>query len=144
MAQRYSVGPATRVVNAVFRAMTRLGIGARYRHVLMVRGRRTGAEHSVPVDVMSDGERRWLVAPYGETNWVRNARAAGRVKLSRRGRSEEVRVEEVAPGERAPVLRRYLREVPVARPYFDVTLGSSDEELAAEGPRHPVFLVVGG
>lgn len=131
-----------RVINAFFRVFTRLGLGANYRHILTVRGRKTGTPYSTPVDVMENGGRRFLVAPYGVVNWVRNARAASEVTLSRGGRTEQVRVAELSPQASVPVLRQYLSEVRVTRPYFDVTLDSSDEEFAAEAPRHPAFEVL--
>jgi hypothetical protein len=87
------------------------------------------------------GDERWLVAPYGERNWVRNARAAGWVEL-RRGRSRErLAVEELPPDDAVPVLREYYRLGRVTRPFFDVAPTSSDEEWLAEAPRHPVFRV---
>lgn len=64
------------------------------------------------------------------------------VGLSRGGRSGKWRVIELGPEESVPVLRQYLREVPVTRAYFDVTPDSADEEFAAEAPRHPVFRLV--
>lgn len=143
MARVYRVGPATRAVNALFRALTRLGLGARYRHILTVRGRRSGREHSTPVDVMEHAGGRWLVAPYGETNWVKNARAAGEVTLSRGRRSERVRLAEADPSESVRVLRTYMREVAVTRPYFDVGPDASDEAIAAMAPGHPVFRIEG-
>ena len=82
---------------------------------------------------------RWLVAPYGVTDWVRNARVAGRVTLSRGGHSQTFHVTETALGERVPVLRRYPREVPVTRAYFDTTADSTHEQWTAEAARHPVF-----
>ncbi len=142
MAKTYKVGSGTRVANVPFKLMTRLGLGAGYRRILSVRGRRTGKVYSVPVDVMTDGDGRWLVAPYGEVGWVRNARAAGEVTLARGGHRETVRVEELSAEERAPVLRKYLTEVPVTRPYFDVTPSSSDQEFTAEAPKHPVFRIL--
>lgn len=141
MAKTYRVNRAERVLNGVFRLLTRLGIGAKYRHILTVPGRKTGKLYSTPVDVMQSGSRRFLVAPYGVVNWVRNARAAGEVTLSRGGRTERVRVSEVSPEASTPVLRQYISEVRVTRPYFDVTLESTDQEFAAEAPRHPVFEV---
>ena len=108
------------MVNVLFKLMTRLGLGADYRHILSVRGRRTRKVYSVPVDVMSDGDGRWLVAPYGVVGWVRNARAAREVTLARGRRREAVQVEELSTEECTPVLRKYLTEVSVARPYFDV------------------------
>jgi deazaflavin-dependent oxidoreductase (nitroreductase family) len=84
--------------------------------MLSVPGRKTGQIRSNPVDIMEIGGRRYLVAPYGETDWVRNARAAGEVTLSRGGRAERFRVEEVDPDEAAPVLRKYLQDVRLVRP----------------------------
>jgi hypothetical protein len=84
----------------------------------------------------------WLVAPYGEVAWVRNARAAGEAELRRAGTAERVLVREATAGEAAPVLRSYLRQLRfVVGPYFDVTRSSPDAAFAAEAPRHPVFLL---
>ncbi|MEV5707187.1 nitroreductase family deazaflavin-dependent oxidoreductase [Actinoallomurus sp. NPDC052274] len=142
MAKTYRVGTGTRLVNHVFRAMTRLGLGKGYRHVLTVRGRTTGRPYSIPVDVMRNGDGRWLVAAYGITNWVHNARAAGEVEIARGRYRETFRVAELAPEDSVPVLRQYLREVPITRAYFDVTPDSTDERFAAEAARHPVFQLI--
>jgi hypothetical protein len=91
---------------------------------------------------MRNGDERWLVAAYGVSNWVRNARVAGEVQIARGRYRETLRVVELAPGDSVPVLRQYLREVPVTRAYFDVTLDSTDEQFVAEAPRHPVFRLV--
>lgn len=142
MAKTYRIGFGTRVINGVFRTMTKFGIGKSYRYILTVRGRKSGRLLSTPVDVMSAGGDRWLVGAYGVSNWVRNARAAGQIELSRGGRSRTVRVVELGPEESVPVLRQYWREVPITRAYFDVTADSTDEEFAAESVRHPVFRLV--
>jgi hypothetical protein len=85
------------------------------------------------------GDERWLVAPYGDRNWVKNARVAGWVVL-RRGRSDErLLVEELGPSEAVPVLREYYRLGRVTRPFFDVTLESSYDAWLTEAPSHPVF-----
>jgi F420H(2)-dependent quinone reductase len=83
MAKRYRRHIGNRLINAWSRALIRLGLGASYRHVLTVRGRRTGRPHSTPVDVIEVGGDRWLVAGYGPANWVLNTRARGKVTLSR-------------------------------------------------------------
>ena len=88
--------------------------------------------------------RRWLVAPYGEVGWVRNARAAGSVTLERGRRTETLRLVELGPRDAARILQRYLREVPITRPYFDVRPESSLDDFAAEAPRHPVFELLAG
>jgi deazaflavin-dependent oxidoreductase (nitroreductase family) len=141
MAKTYRVTPLTHAVNAVFARMARRGRGQPFTYVLTVRGRSSGVPRSNPVDVMTDGSQRWLVAPYGETNWVRNLRAAGRGRLSRAGQDEDFVATELPVEQRVPVLRTYLRDVPFVRPYFDVTADSSDEELLSIAPRHPVFRI---
>jgi deazaflavin-dependent oxidoreductase (nitroreductase family) len=139
MAKRYRVGMGTRLVNALMRRMLERGKGPSFLYLLSVRGRKSGRVHSTPVDVMEVDGRRYLVAPYGEVNWVRNARAAGEVTLSRGEHSETFRVTEVGPDEAAPVLRQYLKKIRVVRPYFDVKPDSPDEDIAAEAKKHPVF-----
>ena len=141
MAKRYRLGGGNRALNALFRLLTRLGVGAKYRHILTVRGRKSGKLYSTPVDVMEIDGRRFLVAPYGVVNWVKNVRAVEEVTLSRGGRTETGRAVELSPDASAPVLRKYLQEVAVARPYFDVTMDASGTEFAAEAARHPVFEV---
>jgi len=139
MPKTYRRGVGSRLVDVVFRTLTRLGLGRKDRYLLTVRGRRSGRPLSTPVDVIDEGGARWLVAAYGVSGWVRNVRADAEVTIARGGRSEAVRAVEVGPREGVPVLRRYLLEVPVTRPYFAVTLASTDEEFAAESQRHPVF-----
>jgi deazaflavin-dependent oxidoreductase (nitroreductase family) len=125
-------------VNALIKLLTRVGLAGRHTYVLTVRGRKTGRPHSTPVTLIEDGDR-WLVAPYGEVGWVRNVRAAGQVELSRKGRSEMLYVEEVRPEEAARVLREYLKQVPIVRPYFNVTPDSPLKDFQTEAARHPVF-----
>ncbi len=139
MAKQYRVGPAERAVNAMFRMLTRLGMGAPYRHVLTVKGRKTGELHSTPVDVMDLDGDRWLVAPYGEVNWVRNARVAGRVDLARGRRIEHLDAQEVPTVQAVPVIREYIRRVPVTRPYWECGTEATDAEIAAQATAHPVF-----
>ena len=121
------------------RVMTRLGLGPSRYHILTVRGRTTGRLYSTPVAVMDVGGQKWLVAPYGVVNWVKNARVAGEVTLTRRGRSEKFKVQEVGPQEAVPVLRKYLAQISWTRRCFDAAPNSPDEAIAAELPKHPVF-----
>ena len=139
MAKRYRLGVARRVVNWVVRALLRVGIAPPRTYLLVVPGRRTGALHATPVTLVEEGGARWLVAPYGEVGWVRNVRAAGRVSLRRGHRRETLGVVELSPREAAGVLRTYIRQVPITRPFFDVTVESAEDEFIAEAPRHPVF-----
>ena len=141
MAKTYRVTTATRLANLFVRAMVRAGIGVKGTYLLTVRGRKSGEPRSTPVTLLEDDGRRWLVAPYGEVSWVRNARAAGRGMLSRGGRSEAVGITEVGPEEAAPVLKKYAEQVAITRPYFDAQPGAPIEEFEAEAARHPVFRI---
>jgi hypothetical protein len=94
---------------------------------------------STPVSLVDLAGERYLVAPYGERNWVKNARAAGQVQLRRGRRRETARVEEVRGEAAVPVLRRYYETTRVTRAFFGVKLASPDEAWVAEAPRHPVF-----
>ena len=141
MASRYRLGPGRRAVNRLVRLLLRLGLMPGPTYLLTVRGRRTGRPLSTPVTLVEEGGTRWLVAPYGDVGWVRNARAAGGVTLSRGRRSETLPIRELAPGDAAPVLQRYLARVPITRPYFDATPASPLTALLEEASRHPVFLL---
>lgn len=138
MAKTYRLGRARRLVNAMMAPLARLGLAGRHTYILTVRGRRTGKSYSIPVILIEDGAR-WLVAPYGDVGWVRNARSAGEVQLTRAGRSERLEIEEVGAEEAAPILQRYLKRVPVVRPFFDVSPGSPLAEFEFEAQHHPVF-----
>jgi deazaflavin-dependent oxidoreductase (nitroreductase family) len=121
------------------RPVARLGLTGPRTYLLTVPGRVTGRPWTTPVSIVADGDARWLVAPYGDRNWVKNARRAGAVEL-RRGRSRQrYLVEELDPVTAVPVLRRYYALGRVTRPFFDVSPASPEEDWVAEAPRHPVF-----
>ena len=138
----YKRNLATRLINSWFRTLTKLGLGASYRQILTVRGRKTGRPHSTPVDVIEVGGHRWLVAGYGPANGVLNPRARGEITLSRGSHSETYKVEEAGAEDAIPVLRKYIAEIHVTRPYFDATANSSDEAVAAELSRRAVFRLI--
>ena len=138
----YRLSPVRRAINAVVRPLTRLGLTGPRTHLLIVPGRRSGKLWSTPVSIVKLGDERWLVAPYGDRNWVMNARAAGWVELRRGRRRERCDVDELAPEEAVPVLREYYRRGRFTHPFFDVSLDSPHEEWLAEAPRHPVFKLV--
>jgi len=139
MSKAYRVNFQVRLVNALMRALVRLGIGPRQTYLLTVRGRKSGKLYSTPVSLVEEATGRWLVAPYGEVGWLRNARAAGTVTLTRGRRSETVSLAAAGPEESAPVLRKYLALEPIAQPYFDARPDSPMRAFEAEAARHPVF-----
>jgi deazaflavin-dependent oxidoreductase (nitroreductase family) len=142
MAATYRLSPPRRVVNALVRLLLRWGLAPRHTYLLTVRGWKSGRPRSTPVTLVEEGGLRWLVAPYGEVGWVRNARATAEVTLTRGGRSETVVIFELEPVEAAPVLKRYVRQVPITRSFFDASPESDVSAFLSEAPRHPVFRVV--
>ena len=144
MVKPYRLSPARRLLNLLVRPLARLGLAGPRTHLLTVAGRRTGRLWSTPVSLIDlDGER-YAVAPYGERNWVKNARAAGWVEL-RRGRARERLAVVELDGEQAvPILREYYRRSRVTHSFFDVGLASSAEDWLEEAPRHPAFRLVRG
>ncbi len=139
MATSYRLGRTRRLINAVVTPLVRFGLAGRNTYLLTVEGRTSGRHYSTPVTLVVDGEERWLVAPYGERNWVKNARAAGWVELSRAGTSERLDVTELEAAEAGPVLRRYRRKYRLTGPFFDAGANAPVEAFIAEAPRHPVF-----
>jgi deazaflavin-dependent oxidoreductase (nitroreductase family) len=141
MARAYRLGFWRRLINSIVRALVRLGVKLPHTYLLTVRGRKSGRPYSTPVTLVEENGSRWLVAPYGEVSWVRNARVVGKVALRRGRTSETVKITEVASDEAAAVLKKYVTRVPVVRPFFDATPNSSLPDFVAEARRHPVFRI---
>lgn len=132
------------VFNGVVALSTRLGLSVWGSRVLEVRGRTSGEPRRNPVNLLKLDGREYLVAPRGETQWVRNVRAdEGRLVLLL-GKAREPRLaRELADAEKVAVLRAYLRrwKAEVGVFFGGVGADSTDEELAAIAPRHPVFVL---
>jgi deazaflavin-dependent oxidoreductase (nitroreductase family) len=139
MATSYRLGRTRRLINAVVTPLVRFGLAGRNTYILTAEGRTSGRRYSTPVTLVVDGEGRWLVAPYGERNWVKNVRAAGWVELSRAGTTERLDVSELEAAEAGPILRKYLRKYRLTSPFFDAKANAPVEAFIAEAPRHPVF-----
>ncbi|MFI5325433.1 MAG: nitroreductase family deazaflavin-dependent oxidoreductase [Candidatus Rokuibacteriota bacterium] len=144
MATTYRLTPSRRAANRLVRVLLKLGLMPGPTYLLTVAGRRTGRPLSTPVTLVEEGDARWLVAPYGDVAWVRSARAAGQVTLTRGARSETLSIRELPAAEAAPVLQRYVTRVPITRPYFDARPDSPLAVFIAEAPRHPVFQLGSG
>ncbi len=133
-----------RMMNPVLIAATRMGVSIWGSRVLEVRGRKSGTPRRTPVNLLTFNGREYLVAPRGETQWVRNARADGGRLVLILGRHREERVgRELSDDEKPPVLRAYLRrwKMEVGVFFEGVSADSSDEDLRRIGPRHPVFVL---
>ncbi len=139
MAARYRPTVPRRFLNAVMRVVLPFGVGPANTYLLTVPGRRTGRRYTTPVTLVEHGGERWLVAPYGEREWVKNARAAGSVELRRGREPQRIEVAELPAEERGPILRDYVARVPVVEKFFDADRGAPVEAYATEADRHPVF-----
>jgi len=133
------------VFNRLVAFLTRRGISVWGSRVLEVRGRKSGEWRRTPVNLLTLGEDRYLVAPRGHVQWTHNMRAAGGGRLVLGRSAEEFTATEVADAAKVPILRAYLKrwkaEVGV---FFDgVGADSSEAELLAEAPKHPVFQITG-
>ena len=143
MARTYRLTTPRKLANWLLTALLRLGIAPQMTYLLTVRGRRSGKRYSTPINLIEHGDDRWLVAPYGVVTWVRNARAAGQVTLTRGRRSEGVKITELGPDDSAPTLKEHVQRNAITRPYFDAPPDAPAEAFAAEASRHPVFKIVG-
>lgn len=138
MARKYEVTGSVKLINRLVGWLAKRGWTKR-EQLLTTTGAKSGADQVTPVTPISVGEHRYLVAPYGPVGWVHNVRAHPAVTLEHGRTVTSHRAVEVDPSEAAPVLLRYLQEVKIVRPFFDVSADSSLDEVAAVAPRHPVF-----
>ena len=135
---------STEVFNKVVAGLTRAGLSVWGSRVLSVRGRTSGEMRTTPVNLLTVDGERYLVAPRGVTQWVRNIRVAGEAELRVGRRVEAVRVVELPDDQKPALLRAYLKrwkfEVGV---FFDgVDASASDETLRRIAPGYPVFRVL--
>ena len=131
------------VFNRFVAWLTRRGISVLGSRELRVRGRKTGEWRTTPVNLLTVDGQRYLVAPRGETQWVRNVRAAGGGELRVGRRVETFAAEELGNEEKPPILRAYLRrwKMEIGVFFKGLSPDSSDEELLAAAPGYPVFRI---
>jgi deazaflavin-dependent oxidoreductase (nitroreductase family) len=133
-----------RVFNPLMAWLVRRGVGFKGAAVLEVVGRKSGEPRTTPVNPLRLDGARYLVAPRGTTEWVRNIRAAGRAALiTRRGR-DEFHVSEVPDEAKVPIIRAYLTEWAweVGAFFEGISAKSSDDEIAAVASGFPIFRIV--
>ncbi|MGV9680911.1 nitroreductase family deazaflavin-dependent oxidoreductase [Nocardia sp. NPDC003482] len=132
------------IMNKIFNQLPRMGISVMGSRLLAVRGRKSGEWRTTMVNLLvgEDGNR-YLVAPRGNTQWVRNLRAAGGGELRLGRKVEAFTATEIADADKVPVLRLYLRKWgwEVGRFFEGVTKDATDAELAGIAPGFPVFRI---
>jgi len=131
------------VFNRVVAALTKLGISVAGSRVLEVRGRKSGEWRRTPVNLLTFEGDRYLVAPRGHTQWVRNLRAGGRGRLALGRRTEDFTATELGDDEKPPLLRSYLAKWKweVGAFFGGVGADAPDAELRRIAPDHPVFRI---
>ncbi|MGO8686259.1 MAG: nitroreductase/quinone reductase family protein [Candidatus Dormibacteria bacterium] len=131
------------VLNPLVAGLTRAGVSVLGSRILAVRGRKTGRWRTTPVNLLTHDGSRYLVAPRGVTQWVRNVRAGCDVELRRGWRREPVALIELEEDEKLPVLRAYLRrwKVEIGAFFQGVGPDAPDADLARIAPGYPAFLV---
>jgi deazaflavin-dependent oxidoreductase (nitroreductase family) len=134
---------AERVFNRIFGFLVGLGLGFSYNYLLEVRGRKSGKLYSTPINLLELKGRRYLVAPRGRTQWVRNAEAAGVVTLKKGNTRHKFGLRPIPDAEKPEILKAYLdafkREV---QQYFPVPAGLPAEAFAELASSYPVFELV--
>jgi F420H(2)-dependent quinone reductase len=131
------------VFNRVVQLFTRAGVSVWGSRVLRVRGRKSGEWHSHPVNLLTYQGTQYLVAPRGQTQWVRNIRVSGEGELALGSKVQRFKAIEVADDQKVPILRDYLKrwKFEVGMFFGGVSADSSDSELRRIAPDHPVFRV---
>lgn len=129
------------VFNRFVAVMTRAGVSVWGSRVLRVRGRKSGELRSSPVNLLTFERKRYLVAPRGNTQWVRNIRVTQQGELTLGSRIEPIRVVELPDDAKLPLLRAYLKrwKFEVGMFFDGVSADSPESELRRIAPDHPVF-----
>src|SRR5215510_12220469 len=136
-------GIAERFFNHLYGILVGWGFGLSHNYLLQVEGRKSSRIYSTPVNVLDYHGKRFLVAPRGETQWVRNARASGQVWLKRGRRRESFGLRPLSDGEKPEILREYLnRYKTTVQRYFNVPAGSPIEVFSGIAQSYPAFELV--
>lgn len=132
------------VMNRFFNLLPKLGISVAGSRLLAVRGRKSGEWRTTMVNVLTAADgTRYLVAPRGHTQWVRNLRVAGAGELRLGRKAETFTAVELADADKVPVLRDYLKRWgwEVGKFFEGITKNATDAELADIAPGFPVFRI---
>jgi deazaflavin-dependent oxidoreductase (nitroreductase family) len=131
------------IFNRIVAALTRVGVSVAGSRVLEVPGRKSGEPRRTPVNLLTFEGQRYLVAPRGHTQWVRNMRVSGGGKLFVGRRAEEFSAVELDDSEKPALLRAYLKrwKWEVGQFFGGVGPNAPEEELRRIAPDHPVFRI---
>src|SRR6266446_1614734 len=132
-----------RFFNRLFGVLVGWGIGLSHNYLLQVEGRKSGRIYSTPVNILDYKGKRFLVAPRGETQWVRNARVRRQVWLKKGRSRQSFALRELNDGEKSEILREYLnRYRTTVQRYFSVPADAPVEAFSSVASQYPVFELV--
>jgi len=132
-----------RVLNRLFGVLVGLGLGMKHNYLLQVRGRKSGKLYATPIDLLEVNGKRFLVAPRGRTQWVRNAEAAGAVTLKKGGFRQSYRLQVIPDAEKPALLKAYLDNFKTTvQRYFPLPAGSDVRAFTIIAADYPVFELV--
>jgi deazaflavin-dependent oxidoreductase (nitroreductase family) len=131
------------VFNRMFGTLVGLGLGMRHNYLVQVRGRKSGKIYSSPIDLLELAGKRYLVAPRGKTQWVRNAEAAGEVALKRGNFRQTFRIRPLGDAEKPEILKAYLDSFKTTvQRYFPVAAGSPVEAFGGIAQDYPALELI--
>jgi deazaflavin-dependent oxidoreductase (nitroreductase family) len=137
--------PVEKTFNRVFGFLVGIGLPFPNKYLLLVRGRKSGNVYATPVNLLEWEGRRFLVAPRGRTQWVRNAEAAGEVTLKKGSMRLRFLLRPVVEAEKPQILKFYLDNFrSEVQRYFPVAAGSPAERFVEVAGSYPVFELVAG
>jgi deazaflavin-dependent oxidoreductase (nitroreductase family) len=137
--------PVEKLFNRIFGFLVGIGIPFPHKYLLLVRGRKSGKLYSTPVNLLEWKGKRFLVAPRGRTQWVRNAEAAGEVTLKKGSARSKFLLRPVAEAEKPETLKFYLDNFKSeVQRYFPVAAGSPVQSFVAVAGSYPAFELVAG
>jgi F420H(2)-dependent quinone reductase len=129
-----------RAFSTLFGMIVGLGLGLSHNYLLQVKGRKSGRIYSTPVNLVIVNGRRYLVAPRGDTQWVRNARSTGEIWLKKGRRRDHFRLREIPDEAKLQLLKSYLDQFrTTVQRYFPVPAGSAPEAFSAIASQYPAF-----
>ncbi|MGH9827746.1 MAG: nitroreductase family deazaflavin-dependent oxidoreductase [Blastocatellia bacterium] len=132
-----------RAFNSAFGFFVGLGLGLKHNYLVQVRGRKSGKIYSTPIDLLEMNGKRYLVAPRGRTQWVRNAEAAGEVELKKGRKRERFAIRPIADSDKAELLKAYLDQFKTTvQRYFPVPAGSPSSAFTGIASGYPVFELI--
>ena len=141
MAVKYTYGLVRKIADHITRWLIEQDRAPQHYFLLTVQGRKSGLPRTKPVALVETDKQKWLVSPYGTVNWVLNARAAGRVIITRAKYQDTFLIKELPVEEGAQILKRYITLFAITRPYFDAKYTDPVDAFISEAQWRPVFLL---